>query len=100
KRGKMLVCRNRECGYRRAAEPALSNRRCPQCRKRMEIRTGKAGKFVQCRACNVIEMLDGQSGRKEARNTRSLLKQYSGNKPLTSSLGDALKAALEQQDKK
>jgi DNA topoisomerase-3 len=100
KRGKMLVCRNRECGYRRAAEPALSNRRCPQCRKRMEIRTGKAGKFVQCRACNVIEMLDGQSDRKEARSTRSLLKQYSDNKPLTSSLGEALRAALEQQNKK
>lgn len=98
KRGKMLVCRNRECGYRRAAEPALSNKRCPQCRKRMEIHTGKAGKFAQCRRCNVIEMLDDRGGRKEARNTRHLLKQYSSDAPLTSSLGDALRAAMEQQD--
>src|SRR5690606_26014677 len=35
KRGKMLVCPDRECGFRRAAEPTLSNKRCPLCRKKM-----------------------------------------------------------------
>ncbi|RKN84965.1 DNA topoisomerase III [Paenibacillus ginsengarvi] len=101
KRGKMLVCPNRECGFRRAAEPSLSGRRCPQCHKRMEIHDGKAGKYFQCRPCNVVEKLDtdgsggggGKAGRKQQAH---LAKQFSDNVSLGSSLGDALKAALER----
>ncbi|UQZ81578.1 DNA topoisomerase 3 [Paenibacillus konkukensis] len=100
KRGKMLVCINRECGYKRAAEPALSNKRCPQCHKKMEIHTGKAGKYAQCRHCNVIEMLNDESrmsGKAARRNASQLINQYSDNTSLGSSLGDALKAALQKQ---
>lgn len=43
KRGKSLVCSDRECGYRRSAEPTLSNMRCPQCRKKWRLRTAKQG---------------------------------------------------------
>lgn len=103
KRGKTLVCSDRECGYRRAAEPALSNKRCPQCRKKMEIHTGKAGKYAQCRPCNFVEKLDGErsgGGRQQRRQQEQLVQQYSDNVSLGSSLGDALKAALEQKDKK
>lgn len=98
KRGKMLVCSNRECSYRRAAEPVKLNKRCPQCRKKMELRDGKAGKFAQCRSCNVIEKLDGQSSRTNKRQEQQLIKQFSNDAPLTSSLADALKAALEKTD--
>lgn len=98
KRGKMLVCSNRECSYRRAAEPVKLNKRCPQCRKKMELRDGKAGKFAQCRSCNVIEKLDGQSSRTNKRQEQKLIKQFSNDAPLTSSLADALKAALEKTD--
>ncbi|GAA4878464.1 DNA topoisomerase III [Paenibacillus vulneris] len=100
KRGKMLVCVDRECSYKRAAEPMLSNKRCPQCHKKMEIHTGKAGKYAQCRQCNVIEMLNNDnrvSGKAAKRNTAKLINQYSDNASLGSSLGDALKAALQQQ---
>ncbi|GBF74493.1 DNA topoisomerase III [Paenibacillus sp. 598K] len=103
KRGTTLVCSDRECGYRRSAEPALSNKRCPQCRKKMEIHTGKAGKYAQCRPCNFVEKLDGErsgGGRQHRRQQEQLVQQYSDNVSLGSSLGDALKAALEQQDKK
>ncbi|GAA3400992.1 DNA topoisomerase III [Paenibacillus hodogayensis] len=98
KRGKMLVCPNRECGFRRAAEPALTNRRCPQCRKKMEMHDGKAGKYFQCRPCNVIEKLDGQGGGGKAgrRQQAQLAQQFSDNVSLGSSLGDALKAAMER----
>ncbi|MEF3302714.1 DNA topoisomerase III [Paenibacillus sp. GYB003] len=99
KRGKMLVCPSRECGYRRAAEPALSGRRCPQCRKRMEIHDGKAGKYFQCRPCNVVEKLEdgpGGGGRAGRKQQAQLARQYSDNVSLGSSLGDALKAALER----
>ncbi|MFS0722871.1 DNA topoisomerase III [Paenibacillus sp. 1P07SE] len=102
KRGKTLVCSDRECGYRRAAEPALSNKRCPQCRKKMEIHTGKAGKYAQCRPCNFVEKLDGErsgGGRKDRRQQEKLVQQFSDNVTLGSSLGDALKAALEQKNK-
>lgn len=36
KKGKMLVCQDRECGYRQSVS-FISNARCPQCHKRMEI---------------------------------------------------------------
>ncbi|WP_047152889.1 DNA topoisomerase III [Aneurinibacillus tyrosinisolvens] len=101
KRGKLLICPDRECGYRRSAEKQLSNKRCPQCKKKMEFRTGKAGKYFQCKPCNVIEMLEDKgpgSKKVNKREERTLLKKYSGEENLTSSLGDALKAALGKQE--
>lgn len=100
KRGKNLVCPNRECGYKRAAENPLLNKRCPQCRKKMELRTGKAGKFAQCKPCNVVEMLEDQKGRNKTkkREERSLIKQYSRQEELGNSLADALKAAMENKN--
>lgn len=103
KRGKTLVCQDRECGYRRAAEPSLSNKRCPQCRKKMEIHMGKAGKYAQCRPCNVIEKLDGDrpggQGRKGGRHQQQkLVENFSDNVTLGGGLADALKAALGKQD--
>jgi DNA topoisomerase-3 len=100
KKGKVLSCPDRNCGYRRSAEKQLSNKRCPQCKKKMEIRSGKAGKFFQCKPCNVIEMLDQKKSKMDKRESRKLLNKYSGNEQLGSSLGDALKAALENSDKK
>jgi DNA topoisomerase-3 len=99
KRGKFLVCPDRECGYKRTAEKQLSNRRCPQCHKKMEIRTGKAGKFFQCKPCNVVEKLENTSGggKINKRQERALLKKYSSDEALTSNLGEMLKAALEQK---
>jgi len=105
KRGRMLVCISRECGYRRAAEPALTNHRCPQCHKKMEMHEGKAGKYFQCRRCNVIEKLEdsgaGKGGRKAAaKASRSLINQFSDNTELNTGLADALKAALEAKNNK
>ncbi len=110
KRGLMLVCSDRECGYRRAGEPQLTNHRCPQCHKKMELREGKAGKFFQCRRCNVVEKLEdsgaggggggGPKGgrRSAARANKQAVEQYSDNVSLNSGLADALKAALEKKE--
>lgn len=96
KRGKSLVCSDRECGYRRNAEPILLNKRCPQCRKKMELHDGKAGKYAQCKPCNVIEMLGDKDGsRMNKREQQRLVQQYSEAAPLGNSLADKLKAALE-----
>lgn len=103
KRGLMLVCSSKECSYRRAGEPAVTNHRCPQCHKKMEIHEGKAGKYFQCRRCNVIEMLDGKPGgaggggkRAAARTNKEAVERFSDNVQLNSGLADALKAALEK----
>ena len=37
KKGKMLICSDRECGYRKSVSQ-ISNARCPECHKKMEIR--------------------------------------------------------------
>lgn len=99
KRGKSLVCPDKECGYRRNAEPVLLNKRCPQCHKKMELHNGKAGKYAQCRPCNVIEMLgDKDGGRMNRREQQKLIQQFSDSAPLTNSLADKLKAALEKNN--
>ncbi|MTI96634.1 MAG: DNA topoisomerase III [Firmicutes bacterium] len=97
RQGKMLVCPNRECNYRLKDEKNLTNKRCPQCHKKMELRKGKAGKFFHCRPCNVIEQLDGEK-RVDTRKQKQLVNKYKEEKPLTGSMADALKAALEKKD--
>lgn len=97
KRGKQLICPDRECGYRRAAEAQLSNHRCPQCHKKMEIRNGKAGRFFQCKPCGIVEKLEnvkGGSKKVTKGEERKLLQKYSKEEAFSSSLGDLLKAAL------
>lgn len=100
KQGKRYVCSNRECSYRRMAEPMKINKRCPQCHKKMELHEGKAGKYAQCRPCNVIEKLEDKGKASVNRQeTAKLLKQYSNDGGgLGNSLADKLKAALQQQD--
>ena len=64
----------------------------------MELRTGKAGKYAHCRPCNVIDMLDqeGKSNKINKRAEKTLVQKYKQKETFSSSLGDALKAALEQ----
>lgn len=46
KKGKLLVCQDRECGYREKLA-TLSNARCPVCHKRMELwGSGENQKFI------------------------------------------------------
>lgn len=96
KQGVMLVCPDRGCGYKYRDNIQLTNRRCPQCHKKMVLRQGKAGKFFQCKPCNVIEMLDVDAKR-DRRSRDANIKKYQQEAPLSSSLGDALRAALEEK---
>lgn len=97
KRGKMLVCPADSCGYTRAGEKRLSNRRCPQCHKKMELKEGKAGMFVQCLGCGITETLDKDHKHVNKREQQKLVQQYSKQESIGSNLGDLLKAALEGQ---
>ncbi|WP_026677990.1 DNA topoisomerase III [Fictibacillus gelatini] len=98
KDGKVLVCSDRECGFRKRKDPKLSNRRCPQCHKRMEMHKGKSGLYFQCRPCNVVEKAQDKKKTVSKREERQLLKKYAKEEPVGNSLADALKAALKNKE--
>ncbi len=56
KKGKMLVCQDRECGYRKSLS-FLSNARCPTCHKKLEI-FGEDDKQVYICPCGFREKFE------------------------------------------
>lgn len=99
KDGKILVCSNLDCNFRKRKDPKLSNRRCPQCRKKMEIHQGKAGTYFQCRPCNVVEKAQDKKKAVNKREERKLVQKYTQKEEsFGTSLGDLLKAAMEDKD--
>ena len=70
KKGKMLVCQDRECGYRRSLEQT-SNARCPKCHKRLTI-IGDGDKRIYSCTCGFREKFDRFNQQLKAkRNTSS-----------------------------
>lgn len=63
KRGRMLVCQDRECGYRETVA-RMTNARCPQCHKRMEL-VKKADKETFVCACGYKERLEAFEQRRQ-----------------------------------
>ncbi|MBP3038525.1 DNA topoisomerase III [Bacillaceae bacterium Marseille-Q3522] len=98
KDGKILVCSNPECHYRRRKEAKLSNRRCPQCHKKMEIHQGKAGTYFQCRTCNIVEKATDKKKAVSKHEERKLLNKYQQKESFGTSIGDLLKSALEEKE--
>lgn len=99
KEGKILVCSNNDCSYRRRKDPKLSNRRCPQCHKKMEIHEGKAGAYFQCRPCNLVEKAEAKKKAVSKHEEKKLVQKYSPkNDDFGTSLGDLLKAALKDKE--
>lgn len=56
KNGRLLVCQDRECGYRENLA-RLTNARCPECHKKLEVRGQGEGKIYVCTGdtCNFRE---------------------------------------------
>ncbi|MFA9424329.1 MAG: DNA topoisomerase, partial [Sedimentibacter sp.] len=63
KKGTMLVCQNRECGYRKGIAQ-ITNARCPNCHKKLELRGEGDGKIFVCK-CGFREKLSAFNKRKE-----------------------------------
>jgi len=63
KHGKMLVCQDRACGYRRTLA-VHTNARCPECHKRMELVGEGDGKTFVC-SCGYRERLSAFQKRRE-----------------------------------
>ncbi|PLS05787.1 DNA topoisomerase III [Neobacillus cucumis] len=98
KEGKILVCSSPTCSFRKRKDPKLSNRRCPQCHKKMEVHEGKAGVYFQCRRCNVVEKAEERKKAVNKREERKLVQKYSQKEDFGTSLGDLLKQALQDND--
>lgn len=91
KKGKMLICQDRECGFRKKLS-IVSNARCPECHKKMEIRGEGESKSFFC-SCGYREKLDDFKKRKEEQvNKKDVSRILSRQKDeaINSALADAL----------
>lgn len=97
KKGKMLVCQDRECGYRKSIS-FNSNTRCPECHKKMTITGEGADKRYIC-SCGFKEKVDSfhekraLEGNKMSKKDidKYLNKLNKDEKPENSAIADALK---------
>ncbi len=64
KKGKMLICQDRECGYRKGLTQ-ITNARCPDCHKKLELRGEGEKKMFVC-VCGYRERLSDFNKRKES----------------------------------
>ncbi len=96
KRGKMLVCQDRECGTRKTVSQ-ITNSRCPNCHKKLELRGEGDNRMFAC-VCGHREKLSTYNKRKQEqkkqgskRDVQKYLREQEKNEvPLNSALADAL----------
>ncbi len=98
KKGKMLVCQDRECGHRKNVS-RVTNARCPVCRKKLELRGEGEGQIFVCK-CGHREKLSvfqerrkkESAGKVDKRTVQKYLKnQQKNEEPLNNALAEALK---------
>ena len=95
KNARLLVCQDRECGYRETIA-RLSNARCPNCHKKMEIiKKGDEEMFV-CNTCGHKEKMSAFKARREKegagvskKDVQKYLKKQK-EEPLNNAFADAL----------
>ncbi len=69
KKGEMLVCQDRECGYRKSSS-VQSNARCPQCHVKMFMIGEGEGKTFICKKCGHKEKLSSWNKRKKEEGSK------------------------------
>jgi DNA topoisomerase III len=98
KKGKMLVCQDRECGHRKNVS-RVTNARCPQCKKKLELRGEGEGQIFACK-CGYREKLSAFEARRKKESTgkvdKRTVQKYLNNQnkkeePINTALADALK---------
>lgn len=98
KKGEMLVCKDRECGYKKMTS-RLTNARCPECHKKMIMIGEKDNKAFKCHNCGYKEKLttwnrkkeatNNQMNKKQARNYLNKMKK-DADKPLNNAFAESL----------
>lgn len=105
KNGKMLVCQDRECGYRENLS-RFTNVRCPECHKKLELRGEGEGKIYVCTTCSFREKYSSFQKRFKDNNNKLNKKEVSNymkkmkkeaEAPLNNPFGDL--AALFNKEK-
>jgi len=99
KKGKMLVCQDRECGYRKSIS-VITNARCPECHKKLEMR-GEGDKKAFFCICGYREKLTDFEKRKESagagkRDVAKYMQTQSKNKVSSNPLADQLAKWMEE----
>lgn len=98
KKGKMLVCQDRECGHKKNVS-RVTNARCPQCKKKLELRGEGEGQIFVCK-CGYREKLSAFEARRkkegggkvDKRSVQKYLKQQEKEaEPLNNAFADLLK---------
>jgi DNA topoisomerase-3 len=97
KKGRMLVCQDRECGYRKPLA-IVTNARCPQCHKKLELVGEGEGRMFICK-CGYREKLSVFEARKKnetpalsKKDVQKFIKQQDkkDDEPMNTALSDAL----------
>lgn len=92
KKGKMLVCPDRECGYRKGISQ-VTNARCPECHKKMEMRGEGENKTFYC-SCGYREKLEAFQKRKgeqvNKKEVSKFLNKQNDDTQINSALAEAL----------
>jgi len=92
KKGRMLVCQDRECGYRKGVSQT-TNARCPECHKKLELRGEGENKVFYC-VCGYREKLDSFKKRKvdkvDKKEVGKFLKKQEPEQNINSALAEAL----------
>ncbi len=99
KKGKMLVCQDRECGYRKSIS-VVTNARCPECHKKLEMR-GEGDKKAFFCICGYREKLSDFEKRKESsgagkRDVAKYMQQQAKQKSSSNPLADQLAKWMEE----
>ena len=99
KKGKMHVCQDRECGYRKSIS-VVTNARCPECHKKLEMR-GEGDKKAFFCVCGYREKLSDFEKRKEKsgagkRDVAKYMQQQSKQKSASNPLADQLAKWMEE----
>ncbi|MDR2525782.1 MAG: DNA topoisomerase III [Oscillospiraceae bacterium] len=94
KKGRMLVCQDRECGYRKSLA-IVTNARCPDCHKKLELR-GEGEKRIFSCVCGFREKLSDFEKRREAtgagrHDTEKFLERQKQKEEKRTTLGDLLR---------
>jgi len=98
KKGKMLVCQDRECGHRKNVA-RVTNARCPQCKKKLELRGEGDGQIFVCK-CGHREKLSAFEARRkkegggkvDKRAVQNYMKQQNKEEePINNAFADLLK---------
>ncbi|WP_100405804.1 DNA topoisomerase III [Bacillus solitudinis] len=77
KKGKMRVCQDRECGYKKNIAK-VTNARCPKCKKKLELRGEGEGQTFAC-VCGHREKLSVFNERRKENKNKNLSKREVSN---------------------